>query len=340
MVLNTERKVFMENQKKAYEVNRNYFSDIRKYEMSCRFLLLLTMAAIAVVLLLYRDFLAMQKLIEPLYYYQTERPVVEYLFRAITFLGDDEFYMIFLSVLLWSFHKSIGFWTAVVLLLSGSYTFYLKDYFAVPRPDFGIEQPGNDAYPSGHTLTSFTVWGYLAVRLKSKPFWIWTIPLIILMGFSRMILGYHFVADILAGLLYGFLFLALFVWISAIIVEKELSKKLTFPALLIISIAAPAILTIFLPDDITRLMGYLAGISVGFVLEREKIRYITKTVWYKHVLRAILGVAVMFAIVAGLSGLLPSSITIAGFTRYAMAGFWVTFLAPFIFTRIGLAEKE
>lgn len=328
------------SKKDKYEVSRNYFSDTRKYEVTCRFLLFLSMASIAIILFFYRDFLAMQRLIEPLFNFQARQPVVEYLFRAITFLGDDEFYMIFLSVLLWSFHKSIGFWTAVVLLLSGAYTFYLKDLFGVPRPDFGIEQPGNDSFPSGHTLTAFTVWGYLAVRLRSTPFWIFTVPLIILMGFSRMILGYHFVADILAGLLFGFIFLALFVWISAIITEKEWSKKLTFPALLAISLAIPIILTIILPDDITRLMGYLAGISIGFVLEREKIRYITEAKWYKHILRALLGVAVMFAIVAGLSGLLPTSITAAGFARYALAGFWVTFAAPFIFTRIGLADTE
>jgi len=44
--------------------------------------------------------------------------------------------------------------------------------------------------------------------------------------------------------------------------------------------------------------------------------------------------------VLGLSGVLTSEVLAFAFIRYALAGFWVTFVAPLIFTRIGLAECE
>lgn len=324
---------------KELEITRNYFSQNRGRELTLRGLGWFFVAVITIVLFQYWELLGMQRLIEPLFYFQAQRPVVEYFFRAITFLGDDEFYMIFLSIMLWSVHKSLGFWTAVVLLLSGSYSFYLKEAFGIPRPDLGIEQPGNDAFPSGHTLTALTVWGYMAVRLRSTCFWAWTIILIPLMGLSRMVLGYHFARDILGGLVLGFIFLALFVWISALFAEKGWIENITFPALLVISVVVPVILTVILSDDITRLMGYLSGISLGHLLEKEKIGFSTRGKFYQHLLRALLGVAVLFAIVVGLGGVLPSTITAAGFIRYGLAGFWVTFLAPLLFTVSGLASR-
>ncbi len=98
---------------------------------------------------------------------------VEYLFRAITFLGDDEFYMIFFSVLIWCVNKSLGFWGAFVLLSSATVSNLIKDTTLFERPPIeGVTHPeGSYAFPSGHTLTAVTVWGYLGVRLKNKAFW-------------------------------------------------------------------------------------------------------------------------------------------------------------------------
>lgn len=325
---------------KVSDYHRNFFSENSKSESSWRVVSLVLFVITSAILILYWDPLGLQKYIEPLFYFQAERPLVEYLFRAITFIGDDEFFMLFLSVLIWSVHKSLGYWTAVALLLAGAYTFQLKEMFAVPRPDLGIQQPGNDAFPSGHTLSTFVFWGYMATRIKTTRFWIWTVSIVVLMGLSRMILGYHFVRDILGGLTLGFVFLVVFILISALVIERGWVEKFKFPALLVISIIAPILLTVLLSDDVGRLMGYLAGISVGYVLEKEKIGYLTKGLWHQHALRILLGWGVMFAIVLGLSGVLTSEVLAFAFIRYALAGFWVTFVAPLIFTRIGLAECE
>ncbi len=269
--------------------------------------------------------------------------ILEYIFRAITFLGDDEFFMIFFSVLIWCVNKSLGFWTAFILLSSATYSNLIKDITLLERPPLeGVTHPeGSYAFPSGHTLTAVTVWGYMAVRLKSRGFWIWTIAVITLVAFSRMVLGYHYLADILGGFAFGIPFLLFFLWLSSMLYEKGLLDKFTMPLLLVLSLAVPLFLVLVLPGvDPPKILGYLSGASFGYILEKEKIKTAVKGPLGKQLLKAIIGVLVLFGIIVGLGGLLPSAVTILGFIRYFLGGLWVTLIAPIIFSRLGLSKQE
>lgn len=275
---------------------------------------------------------------------------VEYFFRVFTFLGDDQFYMIFFGILLWCINKSLGFWSAFVLLSSGTYSGLIKDLTLLERPPLeGIVHPEHSwAFPSGHTLTAVTVWGYLAVRLKKTGFWIWAVTAIVLIGFSRLVLGYHFLGDVLGGLAFGIPFLLCFIWLSALFVERGWAEKFSMPLLLFLSIAAPVLLVAVLPGaDPPKLLGYLAGASVGYILEKEKVRSITATALPLQFVKAVLGLVVLFGIVMGLGGILPSggpdagfAEKMVGFTRYAIGGVWVTLIAPILFVAFKLTPRE
>jgi membrane-associated phospholipid phosphatase len=268
---------------------------------------------------------------------------VEIIFRVFTFLGDDEFFMIFFSVLIWCVSKSLGFWSAFMLLASGTYSNLIKDITLLERPPIeGVTHPaGSYAFPSGHTLTAVTVWGYLAVRLKKKPFWIWAFVAVIVIGFSRLVLAYHFLGDVLGGLAFGIPFLLLFLWVSSRIYEKGWIDRFTTPLLLVISIAIPVLLVAILPGaDAPKLLGYLAGASVGYIIEKEKLRTSVKSPLPKQFLKALIGAAVLFGIIAGLSSLLPSAVTALGFIRYGLGGIWVTLGAPALFLLLRLSGRE
>jgi membrane-associated phospholipid phosphatase len=124
--------------------------------------------------------------------------LVELLFRAFTFLGDDQFFMIFFSVLSWCVSKTLGFWGAFMLFASGTFSNLAKDITLLECPPLeGVIHPAfSYAFPSGHTLTAVTVWGYLAVLLQKKALWIWTFVAVAMIGFSRLVLGYHFLGDV------------------------------------------------------------------------------------------------------------------------------------------------
>jgi membrane-associated phospholipid phosphatase len=267
---------------------------------------------------------------------------LEILFRAFTFLGDDQFFMIFFSVLIWCVSKTLGFWGAFMLLASGTYSNLIKDITLLERPPLeGVVHPaGSYAFPSGHTLTAITVWGYLAVRLQKKALSIWAFVAVAMIGFSRLVLGYHFLGDVLGGLAFGIIFLLFFIWASAKIYEKGWSDKLSPPFLLAISIALPVLLTALLPGaDPPKLMGFLAGASFGYLLEKEKVQSLVEAKLPLQVVKVFLGAAVLFGIIFGLGGLLPSSVTWLGFIRYALGGIWVTLFAPLIFVGLKLARR-
>ncbi len=69
-----------------------------------------------------------------------------------------------------------------------------------------VETPSNASFPSGHSMTAVVVYGALllvalpSVRHRARPWLIaGTALLVVLIGFTRLALGVHFVSDVLAG---------------------------------------------------------------------------------------------------------------------------------------------
>ncbi len=270
-------------------------------------------------------------------------PGVEPLFRFFTFLGDDEFFMILFSVLIWCVNKTLGFWSAFVLLSSATYSNLIKDITLLERPPIeGVIHPaGSYAFPSGHTLTAVTVWGYLAVRIQKTSFWVWTFIVIVMIAFSRLVLGYHFLGDILGGLAFGIPFLLFFLWLSNVAYENGWLERFSMPVLLAASLIIPVILVAVLPGaDPPKILGYLGGASFGYILEKERVRSAVSAPLPFQLLKALAGLAVLFGIIIGLGGVLPSAVTSLGFIRYALGGLWVTLGAPLLFVYLKLSAPE
>ncbi len=275
-----------------------------------------------------------------LYLQQFRSTPVEIIFRFFTFLGDDEFYMIFFGVLIWCVSKPLGFWAGVVLLLSGTYRGAIKEMTYLERPNLpGVVQPPDTAFPSGHAVMAVNVWGYIAVHMKKRGYWVWAGVAVVMVSFSRLILGVHFLGDILAGIAFGIPFLLLILWVSVTFTEQGWDKKFSLPQLLTLSLVLPVIFTVVVPGhDISKLMGYMAGAGFGYTLEKEKVRSVVTAPLFTQTIKSVLGLAVLFGIIMGLSPLLPSSVTFLGFIRYALGGLWVTLLAPLVFVKLKLSK--
>lgn len=149
-------------------------------------------------------------------------------FRFATLWGEVYAYGIAVLVLLFINRKY-----ALLIALCGLSTlllsFWLKDMAAVPRPHTWLEQvgqrselvavpgvelaSGKTSFPSGHTMSAFALFSLLAFMLR-PPYRIWGAFFAlaaILVGISRIFLAQHFIADVLAGALWG-LALALLIW--------------------------------------------------------------------------------------------------------------------------------
>lgn len=89
---------------------------------------------------------------------------------------------------------------------------------ARPEPYFDTVLPTSYSFPSGHALFALAFFGILAyliqARVKSRTakiaVWALAIPIIFLIGFSRVYLSVHYASDVIAGYAAGF------VWIFAV----------------------------------------------------------------------------------------------------------------------------
>jgi hypothetical protein len=208
-----------------------------------------------------------------------------------------------------------------------------------------MQQLESYAFPSGHTLTAVTVWGYLAMRLQKRGFWVWAVAAMIFIPFSRIILGYHYPGDILGGYAMGIPLLLFLAWLSNNFVKKGWNQGFSKASILALSLAIPVILTVISPEgDAPKLMGLLAGAAIGYIMEKEKVRSIPRTYLAFQLLKSVIGLTVLFGILRGLGPILSSDVPILQVTlrffRYGLGGIWVTLLGPTLFVALRLTPYE
>jgi len=241
-------------------------------------------------------------------------------------------------VLIWCVDKKAGLRTGVVLLFSGIYSGLLKELADLERPALpDIVHPENKAFPSGHALTAVVFWGYLAAQIGKTGFWLWAFLAIVMVSISRLVLGHHFLGDVLGGIALGIPFLLLMLYLIPLPAAKSRCKTLSLPLLTGLAVAVPLVLAVIVPGpDAPKLMGLLAGAAGGYILEGEYVKLAVSAPFVKQVIKAVIGFSVLFGIVVGLGPLLPSSVHVLGFIRYGAGGLWVTFLAPALFKKLKL----
>ena len=130
-------------------------------------------------------------------------PVIIYVFKGITFLGDPEFYFIALAVIYFSWRKEETLPLMILLLVSYFINIGLKEFYSISRPPeelFLITATGH-GFPSGHAQVSIVLWNYIAWRLQN---FFWPTLLVLLIGMSRVYLGVHYFDQVLVGWLVGF----------------------------------------------------------------------------------------------------------------------------------------
>lgn len=267
----------------------------------------------------------------------------------ITKMGDEIFYTLFLPVLYWCYHKRNTVIIGFVFLISVTVNDMMKEIFRNPRPDpdkliDGIRElslkykPTDPGFPSGHTQGSVSMWGAIMYLVRNRIILAVGILMIILIPYSRMYLGVHYFGDIIGGYLLGILALVILIPL-ALWTEKyyeRMREVLIIGALIIL----PLLIYNIIPgNSINNYMGVFSGFLIGAYLGRERIAFFPRNGILPTALKLIIGFAGLFLIKEGVKLLLPK-ILIAGFFRYWLMGFWITFIAPLIYSRWNLLRGE
>ncbi len=294
--------------------------------------------------------------------------------RLFSFLGTEEFFMLVLPILYWCVDSLLGMRVAILLMFSTSINGALKLAFHGPRPYWydpsvkSLAEETSFGIPSNHAQSATVIWGILAAYLRKWWGWLVAGMLIFLIGFSRMYLGVHFPQDVLLGWLIGglILWLTLRFWnpVSAWARKQSEGRQIVTAFLASVALfllplipiiwlratnwqaprdwAAFATQAISLQDGATT-AGTLFGLLFGLVWLARQGGFQTKGLWWKLVLRYLLGVVGVLIISYGLKYLFPVGETVLAYflryLRYTLIGFWVTGGAPRTFIRLKLAER-
>ena len=278
---------------------------------------------------------------------QIDTPLLDSFFRAITSLGDELFYLLLFPFLLWCVDFYLGIRVGIIFLLSVYLNNGLKEIFQQPRPFDILPQiqkvhAYGYGFPSGHAQSSLVVWGSIAYW--KKQIWIrnLSVLLILLIGFSRIYLGVHFPTDILGGWLFGGLILGLsyfiFLKIKLDFIQGNMVYKIIgitlFPVILLQIQSSP---------DIISSVAALTGIGYGLLFFYSYVGEIRPGHWLQRLFSFLVGVIGIGIIYLGLKLILPSEgqsfYQLSRFFRYLLLGIWISFGAPWLFIRMGLARQ-
>lgn len=284
----------------------------------------------------------MDTMLEILKFVQSfSNPYLDRFFELITILGEDISFIIVIGVFYWCFNKTIGYKLAFVYLTSGAINTIIKEIVKFPRPigyegirSIRVQTAGGYSFPSGHTQQVTSLFTALMIEFKKKWLYLIGVSAICLVGFSRMYLGVHWPTDVLGGLIIGLL------WTITAIKVFDWSKNKEKPLLLgVLVIPMLICLLIFQTPTYYKAVGALTALWVGYTIDNKYIHYITKAVWWKQVIKLVIGFSGLVLIRVYIKKLLPLTIY-SDFIRYALMGIWMTLLTPLIYRALHIEGKK
>lgn len=272
-------------------------------------------------------------------------PTLDGVFKTITFLGDEEFFLILLPLVFWCVDYAVGARLAFAFLLSTYLNTQVKSLFAHPRPfdlDPTVKLHDASGYglPSGHSQSAVVVWGSIAAGFRKTWLWVAAILLMVLIGFSRIYLGVHFPTDVFGGWALGTIFLAVYLALQPR-VEAWL-KDAGLAMQLALAVVVPLVLLLFPAADVISSMAVLMGMGVGMALLRQVSPFSAAGPLWQRVVRFLVGAVGLLALYFGLKLLFPGEgealYSALRFVRYALVGLWAGLGAPWLFLKLRLAS--
>jgi membrane-associated phospholipid phosphatase len=237
-------------------------------------------------------------------------------FKFFTEIGKSTYAAPLVLIVMFGISFRMGFILLHAVSWNGLLTFYLKEFFSLPRPSnvdihvkllgesfsnptlfesmgaknfFGgflretVEYIRNSpfdswGFPSGHASHAVVLWGSISLYVKKTWVYLTAVMMIVFISFSRMYLGRHFLADVLGGLLLGFIVALVFYRgiyknnsIIFFLFEKSEKIRISLGTILFLFyfLVVP-FLVLLIPGIPMEQAAALLGLNLGFMMIRRR----------------------------------------------------------------------
>jgi membrane-associated phospholipid phosphatase len=268
-------------------------------------------------------------------------PLLTFVMKTITFLGNETGVTIVLCVLYWSGFSSEAATFLLILLFGNIINGHMKEFFELPRPSEHeikwLSPGGGYGYPSGHTQLGM-LYSWLIYSFVEK-FWYLCILAGVAMAASRIYLGVHYFSDTVGGFICGLGVVIAATGIYGRVRELNAARE-TIRNSISLKIALPLALSavyLFLArglDGDFQYGGLLAGFFIVYAMLDLKWRPRNAPLM---LLTIALGLGVFAAARVGLKAILPAN-NIGNYMRYFVMGILLAG-SPFVFVKFGLLQE-
>ena len=292
---------------------------------------------------------------------QTGGDFLWFLLYPLHLLVSEISILILLPLVYWCIHKEAGKRLFILVMATNTINAFFKGLWQRPRPFTiaperikPIAHHASYGLPSGHTMLGSSVGVWAAAWVRKKWFTLLMAIFIVLMGVSRMVHGVHYPQDVLLGWILGLLLGWIFIRYEHSVARKI--RELGLRQQVIISIIITAVvflIAVFVLEDFESKKKVIASVAtlggglIGIAGESETVGFNSAGVFYKRILRGIVGLTILagFYVLlrAGYYSVANNAETIWSLAlyliRYAILGCLTAWGIPYIFVKTGLAEQ-
>lgn len=227
------------------------------------------------------------------------------LFEGITMLGEETILILMIAVLYFAYDKRLALRIGYITITSMCVNNTVKNLVKRARPFASGEVTPARAhtatgysFPSGHTQTISTWSTAFAMYFKKK--WVCVLAgiAIVAVAFSRLLLGVHYPSDVIGGAVLG---VTIAIGLSIVYDRtKDIHKLYMITGLLFFPLAIVFLIKVDPQfEGFFKLYGMLVGLFFATGLEEKYAPLTYDIVWWKKVLRVVIGIAMVLVIKEG-----------------------------------------
>ncbi|MBQ9374688.1 MAG: phosphatase PAP2 family protein [Oscillospiraceae bacterium] len=265
-------------------------------------------------------------------------PALDRIMQGFTSCGEELVFMAVALILFWCVDKWKGYYVLTVGFVGTLFSQFLKLLCRVPRPwvrdpSFTVvesAQRGATGYsfPSGHAQNAACTFGGIARACKHRALRVALVVLTLLVGFSRLYLGAHDLADVGVGLLMGLVLVFALYPLLRRAKESPCVMRGLLIVLTLLSLGNLAYLRwadfpdeVHLVDPLTgisnydealkngcTLLGCLAGLIVAYTVDLRKLHFSEAAPLPGQICKVVFGMAALIGLRYGLSALFKSGL--------------------------------